>query len=135
MLKTWIVTLVALFRAVPADAQVQLTQIVSRENAAFDGRCAVMTVGRDGRVYLSNQQSPGFVFRFRRDGSGKHRLEPIDDSAVVSRFESTGSNNLAALSTNNGLSPAENRRHFETPHIAEMTDLVLNGLRTIGGRV
>ena len=71
MLKTWIVTLVALFLPVPAYAQIQLTQIVSRENAAFDGRSAVMTVGRDGRVYLSNQQSPGFVLRFGRDGSGK----------------------------------------------------------------
>ena len=67
MLKTWTVMLVALFLAVPADAQVQLTQIVSRENAAFDSRGAVMTVGRDGRVYLSNQQSPGFVLCFGRD--------------------------------------------------------------------
>ncbi len=60
----------------------------------------------------------------------QHGLEPIDYAAVQSRFESTGSNNLAALSTINGLTPAENRRLFETPHIAEMIYLVLNGLKT-----
>lgn len=63
--------LVVLFLAVPAAAEVRLTQIVSRENAAFDCRGAVMTVGRDGRVYLSNQQSPGFVLRFGPDGADK----------------------------------------------------------------
>ncbi len=63
--------LALLFFSVPAQAQVELTQIVSRENAVFDGRTAVMTVGRDGRVYLSNQHSPGFVLRFESDGSGK----------------------------------------------------------------
>ncbi len=52
-------------------AQVELNQIVSRENAAFDCRIAVMTVGRDGKVYLSNQQSPGHVLRFERNGAGK----------------------------------------------------------------
>ena len=71
MLKTWIVTFFVLSQAVSTRAQVQLTQIVSRENAAFDGRGAVVMVGRDRRVYLSNQQSPGFVLRFERDGSGK----------------------------------------------------------------
>ncbi len=50
--------------------------------------------------------------------AAKHGLEPIDYDTVQSRFESTGSNNLAALSTNNGLTPKENRRVFETPHIA-----------------
>ncbi len=64
----------------------------------------------------------------------KHGLAPIDYAAVQSSFESTGSNNLAALSNNNGLTPAENRRLFETPHIAEMIYLVLKGLRTVGGR-
>ena len=71
MFKTWLVNFVALVMTSSAFAQVQLTQIVSRENAAFDSRGAVMTVGRDGRVYLSNQQSPGFVLRFGRDGSDK----------------------------------------------------------------
>ena len=52
-------------------AQVELNQIVSRENVAFDCRAAVMTVGRDGKVYLSNQQSPGHVLRFERNGAGK----------------------------------------------------------------
>lgn len=54
-----------------SPGQVRLTQIVSRENVAFDCRTAVMTVGRDGKVYLNNLQSPGFVLRYERDGSGK----------------------------------------------------------------
>jgi hypothetical protein len=65
----------------------------------------------------------------------KHGVELIDYTTVQSVFESTGSNNLAALSANNGLTPEENHRLFETPHIAEMISLVLNGLRIIGGRV
>lgn len=61
----------------------------------------------------------------------KHGLEPTDYAAVQSRFESAGSNNLSALCTKNRLTPKENCRLFETPHIAEMIYLVLTGLRTM----
>ena len=66
--------------------------------------------------------------------AAQHTIEPIDYAAVQSVFDSTGSNNLATLSANNGLTPEENRRLFETPHIAEIIYLVLNGLRTISDR-
>lgn len=64
--------LIALGLASRAPAQVELTQVVSREYAGFDCRAATLVVGRDGRVYLSNQQSPGFVLRCERDGGGKY---------------------------------------------------------------
>ena len=67
----WISLLLFAVSTTCAFGQVELKQIVSRENAAFDCRTAVMTVGRDGKVYLSNQQSPGFVLRYERNGSGK----------------------------------------------------------------
>ena len=66
--------------------------------------------------------------------AAKHSLEPIDYAAVQSRFESTSSNNLAALSTNNGLNVEENRRCFKAPHIAEAIYLVLNGLTTVAAK-
>src|SRR5262245_47269115 len=62
---------VLLLSANSARAETELRQVVSRENAVFDCRSAVLCVGRDGRVFLSNQQSPGHVLRFERDGSGK----------------------------------------------------------------
>jgi hypothetical protein len=50
---------------------------------------------------------------------------------MLAVFAATGANNLAGLSTHNGLTPDENRRLFETPHIAEMIYLVLKGLHSI----
>lgn len=61
----------------------------------------------------------------------KLKIEPIDYNAVQSVFASTGANNLAVLCANNGLTPQESRRLFETPHIAEMIYLVLKGLRAV----
>ena len=95
MFKTWLVTFVYLTLTSSVFAQVQLTQIVSRENAAFDSRGAVMTVGRDGRVYLSNQQSPGFVLRFGRDGSDKV------GGAVVYAMSNATSNTAGVVATAN----------------------------------
>ena len=61
----------------------------------------------------------------------KHGISPIDYAELLAVFAATGANNLAALSTRNGLTPDENRRLFETPHIAEMIYLVLKGLHSI----
>ena len=66
--------------------------------------------------------------------AAQHGVELIDYPAVQSCFESTGAANLAVLSATNGLTPDENRRLFDTPHIAEMIYLVLKGLRAIVGR-
>jgi len=63
--------------------------------------------------------------------AARHAIEPIDYTAVQSRFESIGSNNLAALCANNGLTPDENHRLFETSHIAEMIYLVMKGLKSV----
>ena len=67
--------------------------------------------------------------------AAKHGIPLIDYPTVLSSFESTGSNDLEALSRDNGLKPEENRRLFETLHIAEIIYLVLKGLRTITSRV
>ena len=61
----------------------------------------------------------------------RHGLELIDYDILQSVFEAAGADNLRALSASNGLSPEENRRLFETPHISEMIYLVLKGLRSI----
>lgn len=107
------------------------------ESLTFDGQ-----VKRD-EIFLDKfrRQNPGkpktpYALRATdfNTRAAKHGLELIDYSTVQSVFESTGSNNLAALRTNNGLTSEENRRLFETPHIAEMIYLVLKGLRTIRGQ-
>ena len=67
------------------------------------------------------------------DRAARHGLEAIDYSKVQSCFESSGANELAVLSQNNGLTVEENRRLFDTPHTAEMIYLVLKGLRAVVG--
>ena len=61
----------------------------------------------------------------------KYGVPLIDYADMLAVFAATGANNLAGLSTHNGLTPDENRRLFETPHIAEMIYLVLKGLHSI----
>jgi hypothetical protein len=60
-----------------------------------------------------------------------HGIPLIDYAELLAVFAATGANNLAALSTHNGLTPDENRRLFETPHIAEMIYIVLKSLHSI----
>src|ERR1700722_14413695 len=69
---------------------VRLEQSVSREHPAFDCANAVMTVGKDGVVYLSNMIHDGtFVMRIERDGSGK--LGALTgDAAANATANSTG---------------------------------------------
>ena len=105
MFKTWLVTFVALFLTSSALTQAPLTQIVSRENAGFDCRGPVMTVGRDGRVYLSNQ-SPGFVLRFGRDGSDKGLVD------LMWRWHSVTPHVVAALRGGHNMS----RHGVSGPH-------------------
>lgn len=62
--------------------------------------------------------------------AAKHGLAPIDYNEVRSTFETAGADDLNLLSATNGLTPAENHRLFETPHIAEMIYLMLKGLRS-----
>ena len=57
--------------ALPARA-VMLERTVSREDPKFNCAAAVMTVGRDGNVYLSSEiQDGGYILRVSRDGTQK----------------------------------------------------------------
>jgi outer membrane protein assembly factor BamB len=66
-----IVSTALLAVALPARA-VTLERIVSREDPKFNCAAAVMTVGRDGNVYLSSViQDGGYILRVSRDGTQK----------------------------------------------------------------
>ncbi len=58
--------------AAPLSPAVTLERIVSREDPKFNCAAAVMTVGRDGNVYLSSVvQDGGYILRISRDGTQK----------------------------------------------------------------
>lgn len=60
------------FAAPLAGAEVKLEQVISREDPAFNPANARMTVGKDGKVYLSSVgQGVGYVLRFDRDGGNR----------------------------------------------------------------
>lgn len=48
-----------------------IEQVVSRENPSFNNLTASLTVGRDGRAYLTNSTAPGHLMRLELDGSKK----------------------------------------------------------------
>jgi len=67
--------LLALLATVMGSA-VTLEQIVSREHPYFNVAGAIMSVGRDGKVYLTsgnlaNNGANGYILRLNRDGTGK----------------------------------------------------------------
>lgn len=66
--------------------------------------------------------------------AAKHGVEPIDYEELLKTFESAGADDLKQLSHDNGLSPAENRRLFETPHVSEMIQLILKGIEAVQSR-
>ncbi len=58
--------------AVPAQPEVLLEQIISREDARFSCAPASLNVGRDGLVYLASGGNTSYVLRLGRDGKGKY---------------------------------------------------------------
>lgn len=54
----------------PALAET-LDNVISRENPKFHATQVVLTVGRDGKVYLASNDNPGYVLRLALDGAGK----------------------------------------------------------------
>ncbi len=71
----------ATLHAAPA---VTLEQIISREDPKFDCAGAVLTVGRDGNVYLSSSVQGGYILRVSRDGGQK-----LGGDAVYAMFNAT----------------------------------------------
>ncbi len=71
-MRTWFVfALSLLLFGVRLASAVTLEQVISRENTGFDAASARLVAGRDGRVYLSHTNDPGYVISMRPDGSDR----------------------------------------------------------------
>jgi hypothetical protein len=70
--------LIALLLPGLVRAEVELTQVISREHPLFVGTGSGLSVGGDGSVYLySGKDGKGYVLRVRPDGSGKFGGETV----------------------------------------------------------
>ncbi|MDB5340980.1 MAG: hypothetical protein JWN70_6599 [Planctomycetaceae bacterium] len=73
MLRTSLFILLAtLFTHAGSASAVELRQVVSREHPAIQGTGNGLTIGRDGKIYVSGVDSAGgYVLRISRDGTQK----------------------------------------------------------------
>ncbi len=55
--------------------EVNLEKIISREDSRFDCEKSIMTLGRDGKIYLATNANPGYVLRVNLDGEKRFGAE------------------------------------------------------------
>ena len=107
--------------ALPAQA-VTLERIVSREDPKFNCATAVMTVGRDGNVYLSSLvNGGGSILRVSRDGTRK-----LGGDAIYSMANSTANAEGVIASANSHFNHSVNLYDATFKHFAACGEFLVN---------
>ena len=107
--------------ALPAEA-VTLERIVSREDPKFNCTAAVMTVGRDGNVYLSSVvNGGGSILRVSRDGTRK-----LGGDAIYSMANATANAEGVIASANSHFNHSVNLYDATFKHFAACGEFLVN---------
>ncbi|MFM7290141.1 MAG: WD40 repeat domain-containing protein [Planctomycetia bacterium] len=107
--------------ASPAPAE-SLERIVSREDPKFNCAAAVMTVGRDGDVYLSSEgKGGGYILRVSRDGTRK-----LGGDAIYSMANATANAEGVIASANSHFNHSVNLYDASFKHFAACGEFLVN---------
>ena len=107
--------------ALPAQA-VTLERIISREDPKFNCTAAVMTVGRDGNVYLSSVvNGGGSILRVSRDGTRK-----LGGDAIYSMANATANAEGVIASANSHFNHSVNLYDATFKHFAACGEFLVN---------